>query len=82
MDVTNAFLQALMKVTYVKQPKSHVIPGTKELVYLLHKSLYGFKPAGRSWFDTIDDHLLAYGFRPSDADPCVYVKTDGADLCG
>jgi hypothetical protein len=42
-------------------------------VWRLNKSLYGLKQAPLAWNKTIDAHLQASGFKPLDADPCVYV---------
>ena len=43
-----------------------------EQVKHLRKSLYGLKPAGRKWYDTICHALTELGLRVNDADPGVF----------
>lgn len=84
MDVDTAFLQSPVKeVIYVKQPKGYERKGPegRELVCRVLKSLYGLKQAPRNWNKVINDWLVSYGFRPSKADPCVYVLVShGGDI--
>ncbi|MBW0463584.1 hypothetical protein O181_003299 [Austropuccinia psidii MF-1] len=50
----------------LKQPLNFVLK--------LNKSLYGLKQAARSWYQTLSGWLVAYGFRISQADPCLFIK--------
>ena len=40
----------------------------------LRKALYGLQQAPKLWFDKIDGFLLSIGFKPSAADPNLYIK--------
>ncbi|EWM20261.1 transposable element [Nannochloropsis gaditana] len=66
----------LEEKVYVKQPPGYEQcgPNGDELVCLLRKSLYGLKQSGRNWHKKIDGWFRGYGFHPSSADPCLYVK--------
>lgn len=85
MDVETAFLQAPMEEEiYVEQPEGYKVfdPGGEELVWRLRRSLYGLRQSSRNWHRAIDKWMRSYGFKPSRADPCVYVMgsegtTDG-----
>ena len=46
---------------------------------LFKKALYGLKKAARAWNKNLEDVLIKAGFRPTDADPCLYVGTVGGD---
>jgi hypothetical protein len=75
IDIDTAFLHARLEDdTLVTQPEGFVDPDHPDWVCRLHKSLYGLKQAPLEWFKTIDAHLRANGFEPSDADPCIYVR--------
>lgn len=41
---------------------------------MLKKSLYGFKPAAKSWNDAIHTVLIDAGFQQSKADQCLYSR--------
>jgi len=76
VDFDTAYLQSDLEETiYVKQPQGYEKkgPNGEELVCRLRKSLYGLKQSGRNWNQVIDKWLRAYGFKPSAADPCLYV---------
>ena len=42
----------------------------------LLKGIYGLKQAGRVWNETFTEVLLELGYLQSQADPCVFVKSD------
>jgi hypothetical protein len=44
-------------------------------VYKLLKSVYGLKQAGKLWHECFRDKIIAYGAKPIESDPCVFVKT-------
>lgn len=76
LDVKVAFLNAkLEEKVYVKPPLGYKskIPGS---VWLLHRALYGLKQAPRAWYSELRTKLAAHGFRPTHADPCLFVKHD------
>ncbi|GMF36317.1 unnamed protein product [Phytophthora fragariaefolia] len=55
--------------------------GEDDVVCMLLQSLYGLKQASRVWNETIDKHLKSMGFKPADADPCVYTRGEGEEEC-
>ena len=57
------------------QPEGFVIPGKENLVCRLKKSLYGLKQSPRQWYKRFDSFILSHGFKRSDYDSCVYLKT-------
>ncbi|KAJ8575671.1 hypothetical protein ON010_g3540 [Phytophthora cinnamomi] len=57
------------------------VDGEEDVVCMLLQVLYGLKQASRVWNETIDAHLKVMGFKPADADPCVYTRGDGDDHC-
>jgi hypothetical protein len=77
IDADTAYLQSnLEEKIYVKQPPGYEKygPNGEELVCRLRKSLYGLKQSGRNWHKKIDGWFRGYGFHPTSADPCLYVK--------
>ena len=74
LDVKTAFLNGdLDEDIYMQQPPGFGDSGRLDLVCKLHKSLYGLKQAGRSWYKKIDSALAGLGFVPLSADNCIYV---------
>jgi Reverse transcriptase (RNA-dependent DNA polymerase) len=63
MDVHSAYLNGELKEEiYMKQPEGFVKPGQEDLVCKLHKSLYGLKQAGRTWYQKLHDCLTQMQF--------------------
>ena len=78
-DIETAFLYAdLDEEVYVRPPRrfEEYDEDGEELVWKLHKSLYGLRQAPRNWYLTFTTWLLEYGFNKSLRDPCVYVYKD------
>lgn len=76
MDVQTAFLNSpVEEEIYLKQPQGYIKNGAdgKPLVCRMLKSLYGLKQASRNWNLVIDKWLKGYGFRPCEADRCLYM---------
>lgn len=72
-DVKTAFLYGDLKENvFMKQPKGFE-DGT-EKVCKLRKSLYGLKQSSRCWNQKFKDFIVEFGFKVSNADPCVFVK--------
>lgn len=46
----------------------------KRLVWLVKKSLYGGKNAGRNWYLLLKDYLIEQGFEQCYCEPCVFFK--------
>jgi hypothetical protein len=88
-DVDTAFLYGkLEEEIYMELPEGlrellslAEAQGEDDVVCLLLQSLYGLKQASRVWNETIDNHLKTMGFKPADADPCVYTRGEGDDEC-
>ena len=78
LDVKTAFLNGEVdEDLYMQQPPGYV-QGVN-LVCKLHKSLYGLKQAPRAWYTKLKHELEKMGFRPTDADPGLFVRADGDD---
>ena len=76
LDVKTAFLHGeLEEDIYMDQPEGFVIPGKEHLVCKLKKSLYGLKQSPRQWYKRFDSFMLSRGFKRSNYDSCVYLKT-------
>ena len=55
------------------------VPG-KEVGLDFCKTLYGLRFSGRQWFLKLHTFLLHIGFRPSTADPCIYIRNTNGKL--
>ncbi|WVZ81831.1 hypothetical protein U9M48_029166 [Paspalum notatum var. saurae] len=76
LDVKTAFLHGeLEEDIYIDQPEGFVVPGKEDLVCRLKKSLYGLKQSPRQWYKRFDSFMISQGFKRSDYDSCVYLKT-------
>ncbi|GJT83626.1 zinc finger, CCHC-type containing protein [Tanacetum coccineum] len=73
LDVKSAFLNGELKEeVYVTQPTGFKVKGKKEMVYKLHKALYGLRQAPRSWNAKLDKVLKELGFRTCAQEQAVY----------
>ena len=75
VDIGNAFLEAITK------EKTNIVPGPefKELqghILVIHKALYGSKSSGFRWSQRIHDIMLQPGFKPCNANPCVWLRDE------
>jgi len=78
LDVDTAYLYSDIEpgiFIYMKPPPGYERADGK--VWLLLKSLYGLKQAGRNWNNLIHSVLLAQGFVWIDEDACVYIRHNG-----
>ena len=74
-DVKNAYVLAPEpNEIYIEQPvmKQFQEGDPKEFVFRLIQSLYGTRTAGRNWNKMINNWLLAFGFKRSIVDACLY----------
>ena len=73
-DVGNAYLQALTreKLYIVGGPESEELQGH---VLVMYKALYGTRSGGSCWLDKFFDILHQMGFKPSRADPDIWMKS-------
>ena len=77
MDVVTAFLNGqLEEEMYMEQPDGYIESGKENLVCKLNKSLYGLKQSPRCWNTAFKTYMKTIHFKPSTADPCVYVRSD------
>jgi hypothetical protein len=75
LDVKTAFLNGeLSDQVYIKLP-----PELGSTVWRLHKALYGLKQAARAWFAKLRGSMLEHGFTPSQNDPCLFLRGQGAE---
>lgn len=75
IDISNVFLNGVLKEdVYMQQPPGFE-NGDKTLVYKLHKSLYGLKQALQAWFESLSKLLLSFGFVFSRCDKSLFMKT-------
>ena len=73
-DVGNAYLQALTreKLNIVGGPEFEELQGH---VLVMYKALYGTRSGGVCWHDKFFDILHHMGFKPSKADPDIWMKS-------
>lgn len=77
MDVKTAYLHGKLDETiYMRQPEGYAMGGPNT-VCLLKRSIYGLKQSARVWNRHVDAVFRKLGFKPSSADPCLYVRKRG-----
>ena len=78
VDVNNAFTESKLRETiYMKPPPGVSIKSGSTLRLL--QSLYGLKQSAREWYLRCSKVLKKMGFKPINADPCVFIrKSDNA----
>jgi hypothetical protein len=75
LDVKTAFFHGeLEKEIYMDQPEGFIVLGKEDLVCKLKRSLYGLKHSPSQWYKRFASFMLAYGFKRSQYDSCVYIK--------
>lgn len=86
-DVDTAFLYGELEGTiFMELPDGYDVVLSDQygvasdgnVVCKLNRSVYGMKQASRVWPATIDSYLKELGFVPTDADPCIYTRGNGA----
>jgi hypothetical protein len=60
----------------MEQPPGYT-NGNPTIVARLHKSIYGLKQASRTWYETLAATLIAAGYKPSTADPSLFISASG-----
>jgi len=80
-NIKNVYLHsALKEEIFIEQPEGFTDPKHPNWVCHLNKSLYGLKQAAHVWNNEIDGYLQENGFKPTDANLCLYYATDGNNL--
>ncbi|CAJ2639186.1 unnamed protein product [Trifolium pratense] len=74
MDVKNAFLNGDLQEEVYMVPPSGVSHNQGE-VCKLKKALYGLKQAPRAWYEKFSTVIRSLGFRSSDHDSALFVRT-------
>lgn len=75
-DVTTAFLYGdLKEEVYMHQPEGMLTPEKENKVCRLNKSLYGLKQSSPVWYQKLDVELKLFGFKQSNHETCIYVKS-------
>ncbi|GKA35247.1 zinc finger, CCHC-type containing protein [Tanacetum coccineum] len=75
MDVKITFLNGeLEEEVYMNQPQSFIMPGNKNKVCKLIKSLYGLKQTPKQWHQKFNEVVLSNDYLLNQADKCVYNK--------
>ena len=79
LDVSNAFLHGLLhEKVFMSQPPGYVDPTNPSHVCLLHKAVYGLKPAPMAWFESFTTQLFHLGFISSSADSNLFILHHGS----
>ena len=87
IDFVQAFTQAdCDRDMYMEIPTNWTPPQLKgnnvrDYVLKLEKNLYGSKSAARNWWLHLRKGLLERGFRQSEMDPCLFMRSDCLLLC-
>jgi len=72
-DISNAFLHGyLEEEVYMEQPQGFEDLKFPDHVWLLHKSIYGFKLAPRTWFLRLSQALMELRFTASTVDTSLF----------
>ena len=79
IDIKIAFLNGhLEECTYMMQPDGFIEKGQEHMLCKLKRSIYGLKPASRSWNTFFDQAIKSYGFDQCLDEFYVYKKCDGS----
>ena len=79
MDVKSAFLNGILdEEVYIEQLEGFVDPNKRDMVYKLHKALYGLKKAPRAWYERLHNYLIQICFQRTNENTSLYIK-EGLD---
>ena len=75
-DIGNAYLESYTKekVAFIAGPEFGELQGH---LFIIVKALYGLKSSGARWHDRLFDALTLMGFKPSRADPDIWMRDKG-----
>lgn len=63
----------------IEQPKEFVAKKGKDLVWKLHKSLYGLKKELRAWYERLHSYLIKIGYTRISDNNNIYLKVENED---
>lgn len=75
LDAKNAFLNGKLDYDVYLDPPEGTTKGT-DIVWKLHRSLYGLKQSPRIWYLTVAKVLIDSGFQNSVLEPCLFWKNN------
>jgi hypothetical protein len=79
IDFRNAFVHSTLPEPIFIQPPSGLNDSSKKGHFLkVIKSLYGDRRAPQLWFKHLQAGLEKQGFKPSQHDPCLFIRHDVA----
>lgn len=79
MDAVTAFLNGILsEELYVEIPEGYRKQEWRNKVWLMNKSLYGFKQSPKIWQDDVEEFLISAGFIKCLVDHCIYIRADSA----
>jgi hypothetical protein len=80
LDVKNVFLHdTLSEMVFCCQPTGFTDPAHPDLVYHLHKSLYGLNLAPHAWYSQFATYLTTLGFIEAKSDTSLFIFRRGSD---
>ena len=80
VDIQSAYLMSSPKIVQFSHPPPGVSPPEVGMVWRLDRSLYGLKDSGRSFHLLFRKDLLQWGFKASEADPCLFIKRHKGEM--
>uniref|UniRef100_A0A803NZV1 Reverse transcriptase Ty1/copia-type domain-containing protein n=1 Tax=Cannabis sativa TaxID=3483 RepID=A0A803NZV1_CANSA len=81
LDINNTFLNGdHHEEVYMTLPKSLIVPSStcvdNNLIFQLHKSIYGLRQSSRQWYKKLSDALIREGFKQSHVDYALFTGSD------
>ena len=75
IDFKNAFAQSFLpEPIFIELPQGGYRENYPNMILEVERSLYGDRRAPRLWYNHLRNYLLKSGFKPSDIDPCLFLK--------
>ena len=74
IDIASAYLTSSSRIRQYTRPPPGVSPPEVGMVWRLDRCLYGLKDSGRAFHLKFRKDLIEWGFKASEADPCLFIK--------
>ena len=75
MDVKSTFLNGILdEGVYIEKPKCFVDPSKRDMVWKLHKALYGLKKTPKSCYEILHNYLIQISFQRKNDNSGLYIK--------